>query len=149
MKKIILKRPIHAFTGIAHIHPILQRIYFSRGIRSTKDLELDLKSLYSYESLSNINLAVSLLVAALQEQKHVLIIGDFDADGATSTVVALKALRWFGLKNVSYLVPNRFDYGYGLTPEIVEVAQQKKPDLVLTVDNGISSHQGVLKAKAL
>ena len=82
-------------------------------------------------------------------QQKVLIVGDFDADGATSTAVAIRALNSFGLNTVDYLVPNRFDFGYGLTPELVNVAKQFNPVFIVTVDNGISSHAGVVAAQAL
>lgn len=130
------------------MHPLLRRIYSQRSISSAAELELGLKNLIAPELLLGIDAAVELLVEALQEQQRVLIVADFDADGATSCVVALKALRQFGFQHVDYIVPNRFDYGYGLTPEIVELAQTRNPDLIITVDNGISSIEGVAAASA-
>jgi len=97
--------------------------------------------------MKNINEASRLLALAIREQQRILIVGDFDADGATSTALAIRALRSFGAKHVSYLVPNRFEYGYGLTPELVAEACKSKPDLIITVDNGIANHAGVLAAK--
>jgi len=130
------------------MHPLLRRIYSQRSINSAAELELGLKNLIAPELLLGIDAAVALLVEALQEQQRVLIVADFDADGATSCVVALTALRQFGFQHVDYIVPNRFDYGYGLTPEIVELAQTRSPDLIITVDNGISSIEGVAAASA-
>lgn len=130
------------------MHPLLRRIYSQRSISSAAELELGLKNLIAPELLLGIDAAVALLVEALQEQQRVLIVADFDADGATSCVVALTALRQFGFQHVDYIVPNRFDYGYGLTPEIVELAQTRSPDLIITVDNGISSIEGVAAASA-
>jgi single-stranded-DNA-specific exonuclease len=134
---------------LSDIHPLLARIYNHRGIQATLELELGLEKLLPFSSLLNIEKAVDCLVAALQQQQRIMIIGDFDADGATSTAFAVSALRAFGAKNVSYLVPNRFEFGYGLTPEIVAVAARKTPDLIITVDNGITSIDGVTHAKQL
>lgn len=130
------------------MHPLLRRIYSQRSISSAAELELGLQNLIAPDRLLGIDTAVELLVSALQNQQRVLIVADFDADGATSCVVALTALRQFGFQHVDYIVPNRFDYGYGLTPEIVELAQTRNPDLIITVDNGISSIEGVAAASA-
>ena len=129
------------------IDPILQRIYQHRGISCATELERDIAKLHPVAQLLGIDKAVSCLATALTQQQRILIIGDFDADGATSSALMMRALLSFGHKYVNYLVPNRFDYGYGLTPEIVDVAMQSKPDLIITVDNGISSIEGVAKAK--
>lgn len=131
------------------LHPLLQRIYSARGITCSSELERSLQRLLPYEQLKNISQAVSCLYSALEKQQHIMIIGDFDADGATSTALAVTALQNFGATHVSYLVPNRFEYGYGLSPEIVQEAAKQQPDLIVTVDNGIASHAGVLKAKEL
>lgn len=130
------------------LSPLLQRIYVNRGIKTSSELDLGLKQLLKPELLKGISPAVDLLVHALQTQQSVLIVGDFDADGATSTAVALKALSSMGLNNIDFLVPNRFEFGYGLTPEIVAVAaaMPEPPQLLLTVDNGISSVEGVAAA---
>ena len=135
--------------GFKHLHPVLQRIYLARNIHSLNELSYDLKSLLPYSSLSDVNKATGRLVQALKEQQHIIVIGDFDADGATSTALTVSALRAFGMENVSYLVPNRFTYGYGLTPEIVNLASTHHSDLIITVDNGISSHTGVVYANKL
>ncbi|ODS25088.1 single-stranded-DNA-specific exonuclease RecJ [Candidatus Endobugula sertula] len=131
------------------IHPLLQRIFSSRGATCDKDIDYSLSNLHSPQLLKGLPQAVELLLNALQEQKSVLIVGDFDADGATSCALSVAVLRAFGLQKVDFLVPNRFEYGYGLTPEIVEVAQATQPDLIVTVDNGIASVEGVRKARSL
>ena len=134
---------------IEHLHPILRRIYQARNVNSLDELSYELTNLLSYSLLSNINKATERLMQALKKKQHIMIIGDFDADGATSTALMVNALREFGVEKVSYLVPNRFSYGYGLTPEIVEIASTRRPDLIITVDNGISSHAGVFRANQL
>ncbi|AKQ33558.1 single-stranded-DNA-specific exonuclease RecJ [Candidatus Coxiella mudrowiae] len=150
MDKKIVRREVSKLTeGLEHPNPVLRRIYQARNINSPDELSRELKNLLPYSLLSGIDKATKRLIQALKEQQHIMIIGDFDADGATSTALTVRALREFGLKNVSYLVPNRFAYGYGLTPEIVEVASTRQPDLIITVDNGISSHTGVVRANQL
>lgn len=129
-------------------HPILQHIYWQRGVTSREELQRELNALLSFKKLSGIEPAVVLLHQALIAKQHIMIIGDFDVDGATSTALAVRALRLFGADKVSFLVPNRFEFGYGLTPEIVELATQQQPDLIVTVDNGISSVAGVAAAQA-
>ena len=131
------------------LHPLLQRIFQLRGITCEDELALGTAQLLHYRQLKGIDAAASLLANAVIEQRRILIVGDFDADGATSTALMLLALRALGAKHVDYLVPNRFDYGYGLTPPLVEQAQQMGTDLIVTVDNGISAHSGVERAKAL
>ena len=131
------------------VHPLLQKIYKQRSISAAEDLELGLKNLLTPEKFKGMDVAVTLLARALEEQQRVLIVADFDADGATSCVLATNVLKQFGLKNIEYIVPNRFEYGYGLTPEIVQVGKSLKPDLIVTVDNGISSVEGVEVANSL
>lgn len=128
------------------IPPVLQRIYASRGIDDVSLLDKRLEKLYSFHSLKDIQKAVERLEIALRQQERILVIGDFDADGATSTALAVSALRLFGAKHVDFLVPNRFAFGYGLTPAIVDVAFERKPSLIITVDNGIASIEGVQAA---
>ena len=127
----------------ADLHPLLARIYGTRNLSSANELEYSLDKLHPYYLLKGIDQATQVLADALDKQRRILIVGDFDADGATSTALAVRALRLFGFRHVDFLVPNRFEYGYGLTPEIVEVAARSKPDLIITVDNGISSIEGV------
>ncbi|MCW9055649.1 MAG: single-stranded-DNA-specific exonuclease RecJ [Gammaproteobacteria bacterium] len=129
------------------LHPVLKRIYSHRGVSSLRQVNYSLEHMLSLDQLKGLDLAVSILKDAVIEHKKILVVGDFDADGATSTAVCLRALAMLGLNNVSYLVPNRFDFGYGLTPELVEVAKDFQPDVLITVDNGISSIQGVAAAK--
>ena len=128
------------------LHPLLARIYAARGVNEKTQLDYSLAGLASYHSLMHIERATALLFEAVVQQKSILIVGDFDADGATSCAVAILGLRSLGAKNVGYLIPNRFEYGYGLTPEIVAVAAERHPDLLITVDNGISSLAGVSAA---
>lgn len=129
------------------VHPILARIYASRGVKHEQELELTLKHLIPWNQLKDIDKAVALLLPIVQQGKKLLIVGDFDVDGATSTALTIRALRALGATQVSYLVPNRFDYGYGLSPELAQVALQQAPDLIMTVDNGIASHAGIELAK--
>jgi single-stranded-DNA-specific exonuclease len=116
-------------------------------VTSVEELNLSLDQLLPPAELLNADRAANLLADALADDKRLLVVGDFDADGATSTALAVTALRAFGACNVDFLVPNRFEYGYGLTPEIVELAARERPDLIITVDNGISSHEGVEAAR--
>jgi len=130
----------------ADLHPVLRRVYAARGLRSSEELKLTLERLAPVGSLGGAEAAAQLLIR--HRQGRVLVVGDFDADGATSTALMLRALRGFGFSAVDFLVPNRFEYGYGLTPEIVAVAAERAPTLIITVDNGISSHAGVLAARS-
>ncbi|MEH6357529.1 MAG: single-stranded-DNA-specific exonuclease RecJ [Pseudomonadales bacterium] len=134
-------------SSLPDLHPVLQRVYTARGIASKDELSLNLKDLLPFHNIKGINAAVAVLKTALAEQHHILIVGDFDCDGATSTALAIRALRSMGAQQVDYLVPNRFEYGYGLTPEIVDVAKTQSPDVIVTVDNGIASLAGVQRAR--
>lgn len=129
-------------------HPILQRIYSARKVKSPSDLERECEHLLPPNGLLHIDKAANIIADAIIAAKKIVIVGDYDADGATSSALAVKALRAFGAEHVDYVVPNRFDYGYGLTPPIVELVAKKNADLIITVDNGISSIDGVLAAKA-
>ncbi|MDX2164174.1 MAG: single-stranded-DNA-specific exonuclease RecJ [Gammaproteobacteria bacterium] len=131
----------------SHEPDLLKRIYANRGIEDTDELNTELSQLLNFDNLLNSHKAGEIIGKGIQEQKKFLILGDFDTDGATSTAVAVGALKVMGAQHVDYLIPNRFEYGYGLTPEIVELAAQRNPDILITVDNGISSHEGVKKAK--
>lgn len=128
------------------IHPLLRRLYANRGIKQPTELERGAKYLHAFHSLSGIEEAARILQKALNDGICVMIVGDFDADGATSTALTVLALRSMGGRNVKYLVPNRFDDGYGLSPEVVEQAAARGAQLIVTVDNGISSHAGVTLA---
>ena len=134
--------------SLASIHDeLLNHIYTARGVTDVAQLEYSLSQLLSFDNMTGIKTAVSILMKALTQQQRILIVADFDADGATSCAMMLRALKMLGAAHVDYLVPNRFSYGYGLTPEIVALALQKNPDLIITVDNGISSVDGVAAAK--
>ena len=144
----IARRPVSILPDtLGHLHPILQRIYAGRQVQSATELDYDLRHLLHFKDLYGIDQAVSLLAKALVQQRRILIVGDFDADGATSTALAVSALRKMGATYVDYLIPNRFDYGYGLSPEIVAVAIQRQAELLVTVDNGIASYEGVVAAQ--
>jgi single-stranded-DNA-specific exonuclease len=151
MKKKIIRREYteDAAGPLSELHPILRRIYAARQIQSLAELDNNLEALLPFHLLKGIDEAVSLLAEAVMQDQSILIVGDFDADGATSTAVAVRALRSFGAKHVHYLVPNRFAYGYGLTPELVAIAKEKAPQVIVTVDNGIANHAGVEAARAL
>ncbi len=129
--------------------PLLQRLYAHRGLSSVDDIDYALKGLLPYKELKNTEQACEFLYEHLSKQSKVLIMGDYDADGATSSALAVKALRAMGFEHVNFLVPNRFDYGYGLSEALVDLAHEQSPDLLITVDNGITSHAGVKRAHEL
>ena len=132
----------------AGVHPVLARVYAARRIRSPDELAYEAASLIPPGKLRGSEEAARILADAIQAGKRLLIIADYDADGATACAVGLRALRAFGA-NVDYLVPDRFKLGYGLSPELVDLAAERKPDLLITVDNGIASVEGVARARAL
>ncbi|MFN3579338.1 MAG: single-stranded-DNA-specific exonuclease RecJ [Pseudomonas sp.] len=134
--------------ALGDLPPLLTRLYAARGVASPAELDRRLQALLPYQQFKGMQQAVDVLVAALESQQSILIVGDFDCDGATASSVAVLALRALGAGVVDYLVPNRFEYGYGLTPEIVEVALTRQPQVLVTVDNGISSVEGVAAARA-
>jgi single-stranded-DNA-specific exonuclease len=131
----------------AGLHPVLRRIYLARGVRTAADLDLSLDRLLPVSTLESIAAAADLLLEH-RAAGRVLVIGDFDADGATSTALVVRALTAWGFAAVDFLVPNRFEFGYGLTPEIVRLAATRAPSLIITVDNGISSAAGVAEARS-
>lgn len=148
--KIIRRHFKHApERGLHGLHPVLARVYAARGVRSLAEVDYALTGLHPFGAFSGMDTAVDLLLDGLERGQRLLVIGDFDADGATSCATALRVLRALGAENIGYLVPNRFEYGYGLTPEIVDVAAQRGAELLITVDNGISSLQGVAHARRL
>ena len=148
MQPTIKRRPeIKIRECFKDLPPILQRIYAHRGVSSEQEVDHSLSKALPPGTLLNVDNAVELIFDCFQQNRRILIVGDFDADGATSTALFIRVLRSFGFKNVHYLVPNRFEFGYGLTPEIVEVAEELHPQLIITVDNGISSIEGVDAAK--
>lgn len=131
------------------LHPVLRRVYLGRNLRRCEELSHDLGRLIPASRLEGVDSAAELLHAAMESAERILVVGDFDADGATSCALAVRVLRRMGAADVQYLVPNRFEYGYGLTPEIVRLAAGRRPDLIVTVDNGISSCAGVVAANEL
>jgi len=130
------------------VTPLLARLFASRGVTQFKELSANLTNILPPDTLTNNQSMAKLLADAIAANKKLLVIGDYDADGATATAVAVKGLRAFGAQ-VEFLVPNRFKYGYGLTPEIVKLAALQKPDFIITVDNGIASVDGVAEANSL
>jgi len=132
----------------AGLHPVLARVYAGRRIRSAAELDYGLDGLITPRALKGAADAARLLADAIAQRKRLLIVADYDADGATACAVGVRALRAFEA-NVDYLVPDRFKLGYGLTPELVDLAAQRKPDLLITVDNGIASVAGVARANQL
>lgn len=130
------------------VHPLLARLYAARGIARAADLDTALSALLDPSLLKGAAEAATLLADAIAAKRRLLIVADYDCDGATACAVGVRALSAFGAE-VSYLVPNRFDYGYGLTPEVVRLAAERKPDVIITVDNGIASVDGVAEAKRL
>lgn len=152
MRKTIRRRqpPSNAFQSQLDdsIPEFLRRVYFARGVTHGRQLNYELGHLLK-PNLKGLPCALELLVEVLDRQGRILVVGDFDADGATSTALAVRSLQALGFADVEFLVPNRFEYGYGLSPEIVDVAAQRSPSLIVTVDNGISSIEGVRRAQAL
>ncbi|MGZ8225011.1 MAG: single-stranded-DNA-specific exonuclease RecJ [Methylococcaceae bacterium] len=150
VKKTIVHRPVSKKqTDFGDMPPLLARIFLSRGLTSGAELDRTLAKLPSPWLLSGMENMVAHLITAINQQQRISILADFDADGATSCAVAIKGLGLLGATKVSFVVPNRFEYGYGLTPEIVELIKLQTPDLIITVDNGISSIEGVNAAKNL
>lgn len=150
MNKLIKRREI-PIGGSVSEHPLLDRLYRARHIKNRQELDRTLKSMLNPNQLYGIAQAVALLVSTYQTQQKIVIVGDFDADGATSTALAILALRQLGFTNIDYLVPNRFEQGYGLSIPVAEMAIEKGVQLLMTVDNGVSSFDGItfLKEKGI
>ena len=144
---MLIRRQASGPDWSGEMHPLLRRVYSQRGVTSSAELDLGLANLAPPESLKGMDQAVDLLLAALHGKWKILLVGDYDADGATSCAVALNALHGFGFDRLDYIVPNRFEFGYGLTPAIVKLACARDPNLLITVDNGISSIDGVAAAR--
>lgn len=144
---LIQRRSVPDVPALAGLAPLLSKLYAARQICHLAELSLDTASLLPPSQLKGINEAVDLLLQMLQVQGRILIVSDFDADGATSCAVAIRALQAMGFKYLDYIVPDRFAYGYGLSPAIVAMARERNPALIITVDNGISSHDGVQAAR--
>jgi single-stranded-DNA-specific exonuclease len=149
IKTQLRRRPAADDTHLpASLPPLLRRLYALRGVQAEQELERSVKGMLPWQQLDGIDDAVSLLQQALADGRRIMVVGDFDADGATSTALTVLALRSMGGAAVDYLVPNRFEDGYGLSPEVVEQAAARGAELIVTVDNGISSHAGVDVAHA-
>lgn len=149
-KTVIITRPLEEVAEpLEGVHPVLQRVFRARGVRSRRELEYELHGLIPPDRLQGADEAARLLADALACDRRILVVGDFDCDGATSVALSLLALRAMGAERVDYLVPNRFEYGYGLSPEIAELAAQRGAELIVTVDNGVSSVAGVARAREL
>ncbi|HEI9850474.1 TPA: single-stranded-DNA-specific exonuclease RecJ [Serratia marcescens] len=149
IKTQLRRRPAADDTHLpASLPPLLRRLYALRGVQAEQELERGVKGMLPWQQLDGIDAAVSLLQQALADGRRMMVVGDFDADGATSTALTVLALRSMGGASVDYLVPNRFEDGYGLSPEVVEQAAARGAELIVTVDNGISSHAGVDVAHA-
>ncbi|BEO05600.1 single-stranded-DNA-specific exonuclease RecJ [Serratia marcescens] len=149
IKTQLRRRPAADDTHLpAGLPPLLRRLYALRGVQGEQELERGVKGMLPWQQLDGIDAAVSLLQQALADGRRIMVVGDFDADGATSTALTVLALRSMGGAAVDYLVPNRFEDGYGLSPEVVEQAAARGAELIVTVDNGISSHAGVDVAHA-
>lgn len=148
VKKRVVQRSLIANSELETLDPVMRRIFSSRGIRSMDELDKSLAKLPSPWLLTGMSLMVDHLIEVIKRGQSICVVADFDADGATSCAVALQGLRLLGVQRVDFVVPNRFEYGYGLTPEIVELVKAQQPDVLITVDNGISSIEGVKAAKA-
>lgn len=152
MKREILRRVIDPRAPLLNDERwplVLRRLYVARGIHDAEALDLRLKHLHAPDALSDLNAAVTLLAQAITEQQRILVVGDFDADGATGTAVAIRGLKALGAANPKYRVPNRFIHGYGLSAELVAELAPERPDLLITVDSGINCVAGVAAARAL
>jgi len=150
MEKTILRRVSVSDDHLpSSLHPVIKQVYAARGVSSDQELLLTANKLISAEQLFGLATGCQVLHQALENKDNICIVGDFDADGATSTALMITALNLLGSTNHQFLVPNRFEYGYGLTPEIVDLAAQSGAQLLITVDNGISCLAGVARAKEL
>jgi single-stranded-DNA-specific exonuclease len=147
LNRVIRRRVAISFDAASALSPLLQKVYASRGVRSDAELKLGLDRLIPVGQLDGVSKAVDLLLKHRANDSAILVIGDFDADGATSTALVVRQLRRLGFNRVDYIVPNRFQFGYGLTPEIVKLAVERGPNLIITVDNGVSSVAGVAAAR--
>ena len=148
-EKQIKQRDINKADYLQGLPEPLAQVFSARGVKSATEVDYSIRNLLPPDTLHGISEAIELLSEAISAEANILVVGDFDADGATSCAVTIKALRAMGAQNINYLVPNRFEFGYGLSPEIVGVAATFQPDVIITVDNGISSVEGVHAAQGL
>lgn len=144
MKKLIIARDnVDSSHLPTHLHPVIRQLYANRNVTNAYELDNGVATLHDYKLFKDIDKASDLLINALEAQSQILIVGDFDADGATSTATLMQGLQMFGFEHLDYLIPDRFSLGYGLSPALAEQIVQIKPDLVITVDNGISCIAGI------
>ena len=148
-KQLIRREAVKDDFLAADLHPVIKQLYAARGVKSDDELQLKVAQLQDVMQLKGIEQGCEVLFKALQAQQKIIIVGDFDADGATSTALMIEALQAFGANSLDFIVPNRFEFGYGLSPEIVQVAAEQGAQLLITVDNGISCVAGVEMAKSL
>ncbi len=145
--RIKLRQPVDAPDALpADLHPVIRRILLARGVTTAESLQLGLGSLQPPGTLSGLDEAAGLLADAVTGDQDILVVGDFDADGATGTALAIRALQAMGATRTRFRVPNRFEFGYGLTPALVETIQSEPPDVLVTVDSGICCNAGVASA---
>ena len=150
MTRVTRRKPVSEHSlGQSDLPSILQRVYANRGVTDPTELEMSIQHIIPPDQLLGIDQATELLFNTIADQETIIIVGDYDADGATSTAVAMLGLQGLGASDVQYFVPNRFEYGYGLTPEIVDLCSDLSPRLIITVDNGISSIEGIDHARSL
>ncbi|MGK0207521.1 MAG: single-stranded-DNA-specific exonuclease, partial [Gammaproteobacteria bacterium] len=150
MKKLIIARENVDDSHLpSNLHPVIKQIYANRNVFNADELNNSVATLHDFKLFKDIDKASDLLIEALKAQSQILIVGDFDADGATSTATLMQGLEMFGFKHLDYLIPDRFSLGYGLSPALAEQIVQIKPDLVITVDNGISCIAGIDILKAV
>ena len=148
-QKIVRRQPVGMADAMpGSMHPVLRRLYAARGVASARDIDHRLANLLPPQTLGGIDAACALLEDALRGHERIVVVGDFDADGATGTAVAVRGLRALGAADVGYAVPNRLRHGYGLSPAIVGEILARNPRLLITVDNGIAAHAGVAAARA-
>ncbi|MCW8879208.1 MAG: single-stranded-DNA-specific exonuclease RecJ [Kangiellaceae bacterium] len=149
IRKIVRRKEVPVESSLTGFPEKIQQIYASRGVSELSDLEYELKGLIPPSQLKGGDNAAAIIFDFIKDNKSILIVGDFDADGATSSSIMMKSLRCFGAQKIDFLVPDRFKFGYGLSVKLVEYASSLKPDLIITVDNGISNVEGVARANEL
>ncbi len=147
-RRAVVRREVPADRLPDSLAPVVRRVYAARGVTEPAAVDYRLARLHDATALGGIERAVELLARALADDRRILVVADYDADGATGCAVAVRGLRLLGARHVDWLVPNRLEHGYGLTPELVEIAAGRRPDLLITVDNGITSVEGVAAAAA-
>lgn len=145
----IIRRTHSSSASMIVENPILDRVFKNRGLTAPDDIDYNLQHMEDYNQMADIHKASEIIADAVESNQRIICVGDYDADGATSTAIVIRAMRMFGSTNARFIVPDRFKMGYGLTPLVVDLAAEHRPDLMITVDNGISSHDGVEAVKQL